>query len=332
MSSESVGFVRRIGAPYGNFILLFIGAGFISGGIVHLGEGVNWWDGSLLVLGIVLFVLGSYLQEVLQHQKNLREEGVLAFLGYSLLLSIGVGMASGGTQHFIDTPSYSAVLIPLGLALGACAFVLKQGIQLTKGEWTRFYAGLAVTALALGVGLSALAARLPTSFGHAHGVTVEEAHVGATHHMDVTSEEAFLQAMIPHHQEAVDTSAFVLTRTAHPELRAFVERVIDVQAAEVQQMKTWKSAWFKREYHENGSYMPMMEDLTTISDEALDQAYIRGMIAHHQGAVQMARQLLTLSPREELQRMAEAIIRTQTDEIRQLESWLNEPVRSGHRH
>ncbi len=332
MPSEQPSFFRRVFAPYGNFILLFIGAGFISGGIVHLGEGVNWWDGSLLLLGIVLFVLGSYLQEVFYHQKNLQEEGVLAFLGYSLLLSIGVGMASGGTQHFIDTPKYSALLIPLGLSLGACAFVLKQGIDLTRGQWVKLVVGLTVFGLVLGTGLSFISSGLPASPGHAHHSSVDGADERASHHMSVRSEEEFLQRMIPHHQEAVDTSAFVLTRTANRELRAFVDRVIDVQAEEIQQMKTWKKAWFGTEYREDGSYLPMMENLTTLSDQALDQVYIRGMIEHHQGAIQMAEQVLALSPRAEVKELAEAIVRTQTEEIRQLEGWIPFASMSGHQH
>lgn len=332
MPSEQPTIFRRVFAPYGNFILLFIGAGFISGGIVHLGEGINWWDGSLLLLGIVLFVLGSYLQEVFYHQKNLQEEGVLAFLGYSLLLSIGVGMASGGTQHFIDTPGYSSLLIPLGVSLGVWAFVLKQGIDLTRSQWMKLVVGVALFGLVLGAGLSFVAGRLPSSPGHAHGASVERAHEPSSHYMTVRNEAEFLQQMIPHHQEAVDTSAFVLTRTTNPELRAFVDRVIDVQAAEIQQMKTWKQAWFGSEYREDGSYMPMMENLSTLSEQVLDQAYIRGMIEHHKGAVQMAEQVLALSPRSEIKELAEAIVRTQTEEIRLLESWLlsDDLPRHGH--
>lgn len=326
-------FASRVFKPYGNFILLFIGAGFTSGGIVHLGEGFNWWDASLLALGILLFVLGSYMQEVLYHKKTLQEEGLVAFLGYSLLLSIGVGMASGGTQHFIDTPHYSAYLIPLGLFIGVCAFVLKQNIALSKAQWMKLLLGGAIFGLALSIGLSTLAKIVPVSSGHAanHRVT-HQAGEGASHQMQVRNEADFLQQMIPHHQEAVDTSAYLLTRTANPELRAFVDRVIDVQAEEIQQMKTWQQSWLGTEYREDGSYIPMMEDLSKVTGAALDQAYIRGMIEHHKGAIHMAEQILQGSPRPEVKAMAEAIIRTQGEEIRQLESWTKSEVSSRHDH
>lgn len=324
----------RVLAPYATFVALFIGAGFTSGGIVHLGEGFNWWDASLLALGVMFFVLGSYIQEILYHKKALQEEGVVAFLAYSLLLSIGVGMASGGTQHFVDTPTYSAYLIPLGLLIGVAAFTLKQNIELTNAQWKKLLLGGVVLSVALGVGLSVLARTVPTSLGHgSHTHNTEERGSGhEAHKMLVQSEAEFLQQMIPHHQEAVDTSAYMLTRTANPELLAFVARVIDAQAEEIQQMKMWQRSWFGTEYRDDGSYVPMMEDLSKVTGTALDQTYIRGMIDHHRGAIQMAEQVLQQAPRPEVKTMAEAIIRTQTEEIRQLELWGEGKPETEHHH
>ena len=147
------------------------------------------------------------------------------------------------------------------------------------------------------------------------------------------NDAAFLQHMIPHHQEAVDTSAYVLTRTTRPELRAFVRGVIEVQAAEIEQMKTWHQSWFDRAYTDDGSYAPMMGNLSGLSGEALDQAYIQGMIEHHRGAIMMAEAIKRASARPEILMMADAIIRTQTQEIAQLEEWKQgEASTQGHHH
>ncbi|HBO38321.1 MAG TPA: hypothetical protein DD638_06630, partial [Pasteurellaceae bacterium] len=51
------------------------------------------------------------------------------------------------------------------------------------------------------------------------------------HQMEaVTDDKSFLNGMIPHHQEAVDTSAVILTRTNNPELVKFAQEVIATQS------------------------------------------------------------------------------------------------------
>lgn len=53
-----------------------------------------------------------------------------------------------------------------------------------------------------------------------------------------------------------------------------------------------------------------------------DEAFVRGMIAHHQGAVDMARIQLKYGKDTEMRKLAEEIIRTQEQEIKQMQSWL----------
>lgn len=161
--------MRRIIVPFLTFIALFIGTGFVSGSIVHMGEGVNAWDLSLLAIGIVLFVGGSVFQDIQQGMKRIRGEGILWFLFLSLLLSIGIGMASGGMQHFVDTPSYSAILIPVGLLLGFIAFVLKERLLLGKREMVAVLLSVLATMTLLAIVLRSIATALPEELTHGHG-------------------------------------------------------------------------------------------------------------------------------------------------------------------
>lgn len=140
--------VKKALTPFAIFVVLFLGAGFIPGSIVHLGEGINPWDIGLLFFGILFFTVGSYIQEVIYNKKNLKEGGIIRFLAYSLLLSLGIGMTSGGTQHFDDTPYYSAYLIPIGLSIGIIAFIFKQNINLTYKQWRVLLMSVLVLALA----------------------------------------------------------------------------------------------------------------------------------------------------------------------------------------
>lgn len=57
------------------------------------------------------------------------------------------------------------------------------------------------------------------------------------------------------------------------------------------------------------------------SDQPFDAQFIDGMIAHHQGALEMAQTALEQSDRAEVRELAEAIIAAQTPEIEQMTAW-----------
>lgn len=163
--------MQRIFVPFFTFVALFIGTGFVSGSIVHMGEGINPWDISLLAIGVILFVSGSVFQDIQQGMKRIRGEGIALFLLLSLLLSIGIGMASGGMQHFVDTPSYSAILIPIGLGIGFIAFVLKERIALTRKEWITILPAVCVSVGIATVALQAAGNALPEALRQDHHAT-----------------------------------------------------------------------------------------------------------------------------------------------------------------
>jgi uncharacterized protein (DUF305 family) len=66
----------------------------------------------------------------------------------------------------------------------------------------------------------------------------------------------------------------------------------------------------------------MHAGMGTAIDADADVAFMAGMIPHHQGAVDMAKIVLEHGKDPETRAMAEAIIKTQTAEIKAMESWL----------
>ncbi len=57
------------------------------------------------------------------------------------------------------------------------------------------------------------------------------------------------------------------------------------------------------------------------ADEFFDLRWIDAMIPHHEGAIAMAKEALQKSRRPKIRQLAEAIVRTQSQEIEQMRAW-----------
>lgn len=73
-----------------------------------------------------------------------------------------------------------------------------------------------------------------------------------------------------------------------------------------------------------GTMSAMTGSLKGKTGDDFDQAFIDGMIVHHEGAVTMAQAVLKTSSRPELLQLAHAIITAQTTEINQMRMWRTE--------
>jgi len=134
--------------------------------------------------------------------------------------------------------------------------------------------------------------------------------------MMVTSEREFVAGMIPHHQEAVDTANEVLARGGTTlEIRTLAEEIIAAQETEIAMLKGWHLAWYGEGYKADGSYQPMMRDLSQLSGTDLDKRFLEDMIPHHMGAIMMAQSVRSYIAHTEITDMADAIMTTQTAEI-----------------
>lgn len=68
----------------------------------------------------------------------------------------------------------------------------------------------------------------------------------------------------------------------------------------------------------------MHKDMTIPYSGDVDLDFVRGMIPHHQGAIEQAQVLLKYSKNPRLRRLAGGIIAAQRREIRFMQSWLKE--------
>lgn len=139
----------------------------------------------------------------------------------------------------------------------------------------------------------------------------------------VESEFDYLARMIPHHEEAIDSAELLLEGTDRPEMEAFARDIIDTQSAEVAQMQEWLADEYPGR-DVSVDYEPMMRDLTGLTGDELDQAFLEDMVGHHMAAVMMSQQLLVgdLAEQPEVVPFAEQIRDGQHAEIIQMRGWL----------
>ena len=63
------------------------------------------------------------------------------------------------------------------------------------------------------------------------------------YHMLILTEEQFIFEMIPHHQEAIDTSKIINQKTDNPKLKQLTQEIIDAQQKEILVMEDWKKIY-----------------------------------------------------------------------------------------
>lgn len=73
--------------------------------------------------------------------------------------------------------------------------------------------------------------------------------------------------------------------------------------------------------HSTMSMAGMTEQLESLSGDEFDKAFIEMMIAHHEGAVDMAELIPARAKHNEIKTLGEAIITAQTKEIAAMKQW-----------
>ncbi|MBD2068959.1 DUF305 domain-containing protein [Leptolyngbya sp. FACHB-671] len=147
----------------------------------------------------------------------------------------------------------------------------------------------------------------------------------------------FIDAMILHHQGAVEMAQTALEQSSRDEIKQLSQTIIAAQEQEIQQMQEWRQTWYPDAanepmmYHAEADHMmPMTEEMKASmamnidlgsADEEFDLRFIDAMVPHHEGAVTMAEEALEKSDRPEIQQLAQEIIDSQQPEIDQMNQW-----------
>ena len=146
----------------------------------------------------------------------------------------------------------------------------------------------------------------------------------------------FAQMMIPHHQQAVEMSEMLLVKEGIPaQVVEFAQGVIDAQGPEIDRMNAMLEAWGQQPVtgdmgemdHGGMSGMMSEEDMTALEDAKGTEAarlYLEQMTAHHEGAVDMARDEVADGQNPQAIALAEQVIEDQEAEIAQMQQMLTD--------
>ena len=141
----------------------------------------------------------------------------------------------------------------------------------------------------------------------------------------------FAQMMIPHHEQAVEMADAVLAKDGtSPEVTALADQIKAAQAPEIEQLDQWLAAWGAERSSEHSGHAGMsgmmteedLQQLDTAAAPESDRLFLEQMIAHHQGAVEMAQVEIETGSDAGAVELAQAIVETQTAEIETMEDLL----------
>ena len=131
----------------------------------------------------------------------------------------------------------------------------------------------------------------------------------------------FMQMMIPHHQQAVDMGVLAETRAQSAEVKDLAAQIKDEQRPEIVQMQgLLQDAGASEDMGHHMAMAGMLSDsefsaLENATGAEFDRLYLEGMIAHHEGAIQMAKTALTGNKNTIVKDLCDAIIASQADQI-----------------
>ncbi|MEU1968647.1 DUF305 domain-containing protein [Micromonospora sediminicola] len=216
-------------------------------------------------------------------------------------------------------------------------------------------AGVALTALLA----TAACGGADDTGGMAHGTGGSTPSASSS--ADASANDAdvmFAQMMIPHHQQAVAMADLAPTRASDPELKDLAAKIKAAQDPEITTMKGWLTAWGRPTDLPSDHSMPgmsatpghdmpgmsaspgrdmpgmdagmpgmmseqQMTDLAAAKGAAFDRMFAQMMIAHHNGAIDMARTEQAEGGNPEAKALAAKIAADQASEVQILQRILD---------
>ena len=162
--------------------------------------------------------------------------------------------------------------------------------------------------------------------GMDHSTGATSAPAAADHN---GSDTMFAQAMIPHHAQAVEMSDMILKKQGvNAMVTALATKIKAAQAPEIEKMTGWLKDWNEPTQAPGGHSMTGMmsgDDLTKLDAVQGTEAaklFLSQMIAHHEGAVEMANAEVRSGNNADAIQLGKDIAASQTGELQEMKDLL----------
>jgi len=144
----------------------------------------------------------------------------------------------------------------------------------------------------------------------------------------------FTQMMIPHHEQAIEMADIALDPLvgASEAVKSLATRIKAAQDPEISKMKAFLTSWKERltpdssDHHSDMmSGMLSAEDMKKLSSlrgAEFDREWMNGMIEHHEGAIEMAKDVLKDGKDSAVKALANLVATVQDSEILEMKKLL----------
>ena len=157
----------------------------------------------------------------------------------------------------------------------------------------------------------------------------QSAMTGGEHN---AADAMFAQMMTPHHEQAVEMSDIMLAKTGlDPQITALAGEIKSAQGPEIKKMTTWLTGWSEPTAMTGGHAMEGMmsaaelDGLKSAEGTEAGKLFLAQMIAHHEGAVEMARTEVDGGKNADAVALAKSIVASQETEIKVMKDLLASP-------
>lgn len=160
---------------------------------------------------------------------------------------------------------------------------------------------------------------------------------------DDSADAGFARDMSTHHAQAVSMADTIRTRTQDPLLAALAIDIVLTQQSQIGRFSGWLDQWGlpatslrpPMSWAQGHTTMDMqtmpgmvsndeIRQLESLPIEAAEALFLTLMIRHHQGGVEMAEAILTMTDRDDVHRLASSIVAGQQSEIEAMQSMLED--------
>lgn len=149
----------------------------------------------------------------------------------------------------------------------------------------------------------------------------------------------FARNMIAHHRQAIEMADLADTRSSSSAVKGLATRIKAAQEPEIQQMQGWLSKWgvnasasgddmggMSMSSGDHGTGMMSASDMASLGNASgtrFDRAFLTMMIAHHNGAIGMAKGEIDKGKYEPSKKLATSIRDSQQQEVAEMNTLLN---------